>query len=203
MIDLMTQQTPDPGRRDQTQLTALVERAAAGDRGSFGLLYDEVSPVVHGICRRVLRNEGIAAETTQEVMLELWTRSSSYDPARGTVYAWAAMIAHRRAVDGVRSESSRRVREHRTHHEFRDVDVPDAAGGSGGVDTDLLRREESDRVRHCLGELTDLENESLVAAYFGGRTYSEVASHLTAPLATVKSRISSALSRMRTCLEMS
>lgn len=194
MIDLMTQETPGPGRRDDAQLTMLVGRAASGDRGAFGLLYDAVSPVAYGICRRILRHEGLAAEVTQEVMLEMWTKSSTYDPARGTVHAWAATIAHRGAVDSVRSESSRQDREHRTHREPREVDA---------VDDGILRSEESARVRHCLGELTDLENESLVAAYYGGRTYSEVARHLTAPLATVKSRIRSALARMRTCMEMS
>lgn len=194
MIDLMPDETTGPPCRDDNQLTTLVDRAAVGDREAFGMLYDAVSPVVYGICRRVLRDENIAAETTQEVMLELWTKASSYSPDRGTVYAWAATVAHRRAVDGVRSESSRRDREHRSYHEPRETE---------SVDDGLIRHDEESQVRSCLEELTALENESLTAAYYGGRTYSEVAGHLDAPLATVKSRIRSALSRLRNCLEMS
>lgn len=193
-IDVMIDETAGSALRDDNELTRLVERAAVGDRQSFGVLYDVLSPVVYGICRRVLRDEGIAAETTQEAMLELWTKSSSYSPERGTPYTWAATIAHRRAVDAVRSESSRRNREHRSYHQPRET---------SDVDEGMLRHEETSQVRSCLEDLTVLENESLIAAYYGGRTYSEVASYLSAPLATVKSRIRSALSRLRDCLEMS
>lgn len=194
MIDLMADKTPGSPQRDDARLATLVERCAAGDREAFGVLYDSLAPVVYGICRRVLRNDGIAADTSQEVMLELWTKSSSYAPGHGTVHAWAATVAHRRAVDWVRSESSRRDREHRSYHEPRETE---------SVDDGLLRSDEASRVQSCLGELTALENESLSAAYYGGRTYSEVAQHLSAPLATVKSRIRSALSRLRNCMEMS
>lgn len=194
MLNCMTDMPRGSGRPDNDRLTRLVGGAADGDRESFGLLYDAVSPVVYGISRRVLRDENMAAENTQEVMLELWSRSGTYNPRRGTVYAWAATVAHRRAVDVVRSESSRRDREHRTHRETLPVDA---------VDDGILQSEEAAQVRHCLGALTDLEKESLTAAYYGGRTYSEVARHLSAPLATVKSRIRSALSRMRTCMEKS
>ena len=192
MIDLMIDETAASARRNDDQLTRLVEHTAGGDRQSFGVLYDLLSPVVYGICLRILRDEGIAAETAQEVMLEIWTKSSSYSPERGTPYAWAATIAHRRAVDAVRSESSRHDREHRTYHE-----PPETSA----VDEDLLRHEEVSQVRSCLEDLTVLENESLMAAYYGGRTYSEVASYLSAPLATVKSRIRAGLSRLRDCLE--
>lgn len=169
-------------------------------------MYDAVSPVVYGISRRVLRDDDMAAENTQDVMLELWTRARTFDARRGTVYAWAATVAHRRSVDIVRSESSRRAREHRTHRESTaqgTSGTADTADTSDAVDAGMLRREETAQVRRCLGELTALENESLVAAYYGGRTYSEVARHLSSPLSTVKSRIRSALTRMRTCMGMS
>ncbi|RII42397.1 RNA polymerase subunit sigma [Galactobacter valiniphilus] len=187
---------PDPRFRslratEAEELGVLVERCAAGDREAFAELYKVVAPIVHGVCRRVMVDRGLAEETAQDVMVELWSKSAGYRPERGTVFAWAATVAHRRSVDRVRSEVSRRRREAALPEE-RELD---------GTDEALLREEDGRRVRDCLETLTELESQAVVHAYYDGLSYTEVATRLASPLPTVKSRIRSGLIRLRGCLE--
>lgn len=193
---------PSPGDRsaDVTQRQKLVHLLAASARGdqlAFASLYDVVAPVVHGIAARVVRNPALAAELTQEVMVEIWRSADRFDPQRGTVFAWASTMAHRRAIDRVRSEHARFQREQRDH----------TLGGTNSVaaapEDQVMEALEASRVRDCLGGLTDLEREAVSAAYYGGQSYSEVARSLNAKLATVKSRIRSGLERLRVCLGVS
>src|SRR5262245_21730810 len=88
-------------------------RIAKGDERAFAELYDELAPVIHGIVRRVVRDPAQSEEVTQEVFVELWRQAARFDSARGGVRSWAVMIAHRRAVDRVRSEQSLRDRHAR------------------------------------------------------------------------------------------
>ncbi len=187
---------PDPRFRSQRateaeELGVLVERCAAGDREAFAGLYQVVAPIVHGVCRRLMVDRGLAEETAQDVMVELWSKSGGYRPERGTVFAWAATVAHRRAVDRIRSEVSRRRREGALPEE-RELD---------GTDDALLREEDKRRVRECLETLTELESQAVAHAYYDGLSYAEVARRLASPLPTIKSRIRSGLTRLRGCLE--
>lgn len=89
---------------DSTTKNDLLLRTAQGDRDAFSLLYDEVAPMVYGIALRVVRDPARAEEVSQEAFLQVWDHSDRFDPVRGTATAWIAAIAHRRAVDVVRSE---------------------------------------------------------------------------------------------------
>lgn len=193
---------PAPGDRSadlaqRERLIQLLAASAQGDQSAFASLYDEVSPVVHGIAVRVLRNPALAAELTQEVMVEIWRTADRFDRRRGSVFAWAATMAHRRAIDRVRSEESRVAREQRDHQ----LDAAHAVGAA--PEEQMLEALDASRVRQCLGRLTELEREAVSAAYYGGQSYSEVAQALGAKLATVKSRIRSGLERLRLCLGVS
>ena len=94
-------------------LTVLLDRSAAGDQGAFAELYDAVAPLVFGVVKRVLRDRAQAEEVTQEVFVNMWRDCGRYDHERGSVRTWAATIAHRRAVDRVRSEQAHRNRQER------------------------------------------------------------------------------------------
>jgi RNA polymerase sigma-70 factor, ECF subfamily len=166
---------------------------ADGDRGAFASLYDETSPIVHGTALRVLRDPDLAAEVTQEVMIEVWRSARRFDPARGTVFAWIAIMAHRRAVDRVRSVQAQRSRDNL-------VAARDYAPPYDHVAEAVERTSEQHRVHDCLKGLTDLQREAVVRAYYGGRTYREVAEDMAASLPTVKTRIRDGLHRLRTCL---
>lgn len=166
-----------------------IERAARGDEAAFAEFYDEVSPVVYGTALRVLRNQAIAEEVTQDVFLELWKQAPRYDRSKGSPKAWAATVAHRRAVDRVRSEASARARDEadrRLASVDHDVVVDE-------VTTNLDRT----RVVSALDQLATPQREALSLAYYGGHTYREVAVLLDVPEGTVKTRIRDGLARLR------
>lgn len=175
------------------RLAALLRACAEGDQVAFAQVYDAVSPMVYGTCLRVIRDPDLAAETMQDVMLEAWRTVAAFDSERGSAKAWFATMAHRRAVDRVRSVQAQRTRDEQdaVRSYVREVDE---------VTDEVLRRADAERVAHCLGGLTDTQRESVTLAYWDGLTYREVAERLGAALPTVKSRIRDGLTRLRQCL---
>ena len=172
---------------------ALMERVARGDLASFDTLYTVLAPAVYGVARRVVRDPSRAEEVAQEVFLEVWRLATRFDPRRGSARTWVLTIAHRRAVDAVRSTESARAREQRAAQ----LDSEEVAG----PEDEVLASAERDDVQHCLGALTPLQLESVRLAYFQGYTYAEVATLLDRPLPTIKTRMRDGLIRLRDCLE--
>ena len=171
----------------------LLVEVAKGDDIAFERLYSIIAGPILGLVRRVVRDGAQSEEVAQDVLVELWRTAPSYDPAKGAALSWVLTLAHRRAVDRVRSAQARRVREDRFGIEsaVREFDeVAEAATAS-------IEREQ---VRHCLGALTPLQRECIELAYYGGRTYREVAVLLNTPLGTVKTRLRDGLIRLRDCL---
>lgn len=182
---------PAPGSRPLADDT--LDRVAAGDQDAFAALYDAVSPAVHGTALAVLRDPDHAAEVTQEVMVEIWRTASRYDRRLGSPRTWATTMAHRRAVDRVRSVQAQRTRDQAALDRDRPVDYDHVAEQVEG-------RMEAERLRHCMDGLTDTQRESVTLAYYGGLSYREVAEDLNAALPTIKSRIRDGLIRLRDCL---
>ncbi|TCC57781.1 sigma-70 family RNA polymerase sigma factor [Kribbella pittospori] len=171
----------------------LLARAAGGDTAAFSALYDRVTPWVFGLVRRILRNPAQSEEVTQEVMIDVWRTATRFDPHRGSAHAWILTIAHRRAVDRVRSEQAAADRTELIGARSAEVDFDQVA------DT-VTTRLESEQVRRCLDTLTDLQRESITLAYYNGYTYPEVAQRLDAKLPTIKARMRDGLIRLRDCL---
>lgn len=168
----------------------LMERVALGNQEAFAALYDRFSDRVFGLVRRVLRDPAQSEEVAQEVFVEAWRLARQYDHAKGSVSTWMLTLAHRRAVDRVRSEQSARAREDR-------VAVRDKTIDYDPVSEQVEIRFEHEQVRRALDELTDLQRQAVELAYYGGNTYREVAELLDTPLATVKTRLRDGLIRMR------
>lgn len=167
-----------------------MSRVAEGDQGAFAQLYDATSRTVFGIVLRVVQNHAQAEEVTQEVYVEAWRAARRFDPALGTPSAWLNTIAHRKAVDRVRSVERRSVRENREAQSAGAQDARDTADLV--VDAD-----EGRRVRDALEQLTEAQRTALQLAYYEGRSYREVAEYLEVPLGTAKTRIRDALKRLR------
>ncbi len=199
MTGMETRPTPLPwarGRGGTTpgmDLAALLARVANGDHGAFEAVYDQVAARVFGIVRSVIRDPSLSEEVTQEVMVEVWRTASRYDHGKGPAMAWVATIAHRRAVDRVRSEQRSAQRDRRAAAPVTAYD--DVAETVAGI----LDRE---RVRHCLGSLTELQREAVLLAYYGGHTYRQVAGLLGVPPGTVNTRMRDGLIRLRDCLRV-
>ncbi|GAA4621517.1 sigma-70 family RNA polymerase sigma factor [Actinoallomurus vinaceus] len=180
-------------REHRSELDRLLGRVAAGDTAAFERLYDEVAGAVYGLIHRVVRDAAHAEEVAQEVLVEVWRSAPRYDPARGGAMAWIMTMAHRRAVDRVRSEQAASERADRAGR--REV-VPAHDEVAESVETRL----EHERVRRCLERLTPLQRESIVLAYYEGYSYREVAERVATPLGTVKTRMRDGLIRLRDCL---
>ncbi|MCG5449602.1 MULTISPECIES: sigma-70 family RNA polymerase sigma factor [unclassified Micromonospora] len=171
----------------------LLPRVARGDEAAFATLYDAMAGRVLGLARRVVRDPAQAEEVTQEVMVEVWRTAGRFDAGRGSASAWILTMAHRRAVDRVRSEQAHINRT-------QQVAATEAHVPYDEVVEDVTARLEREQVRRCLGRLTPVQRESVTLAYYGGHTYREVAEKLQTPLPTVKTRMRDGLIRMRDCL---
>ena len=176
---------------ERQRLNDLLVQVAEGDKDAFTKLYDAVAPVVLGITRRVVRDRAQSEEVTQEVMLELWRRAARFDPERGAASAWVATMAHRRAVDRVRSSQSSRDREHSAGR----WEIP-----YDSVSEQVESSAERETLARAMSQLTPLQREAIELAYYDGRTYREVATYLDAPLGTVKTRMRDGLMRLRQAL---
>jgi RNA polymerase sigma-70 factor, ECF subfamily len=180
-----------PGVGPGADLAAQIGLVARGDAAAFEAVYELLGPSVFGIVQRVIRDPAQSEEVTQEVMLEVWRTAAKFDASRGSATAWVLTLAHRRAVDRVRSVQKESERERRTAA----ADVP-----YDEVTEAVESRLERERVRRCLGLLTELQRESVTLAYYGGYTYGQVAILLGIPTGTVKTRMRDALIRLRDCL---
>jgi RNA polymerase sigma-70 factor (ECF subfamily) len=173
-----------------TTTEQLLAWVADGDQGAFELLYDRVAPAVLGLVTRVLRDPAQSEEVTQEVLVEVWRTATRFDPTKGGASAWVLTMAHRRAVDRVRSAQAASDRDAKAA--LLDQ-VPAYDEVSEAVELNLER----EQVRQALDSLTDLQREALRLAYYGGFTHREVADLLQVPLGTVKTRLRDGLIRLR------
>jgi RNA polymerase sigma-70 factor (ECF subfamily) len=187
----------EPGLRlvssyDGPDVDALVRQVARGDSRAFEQLYDELSPAVYGLARRVVRDPARAEDVAQDVFLEVWRKAARFDAALGHGKTWVMTIAHRRAVDAVRKNEAAKRSDGQVMTEEVGHDEPAERA---------IQSEEQSAVRNCLETLTDLQLESVRLAYFNGYTYGEVATLLDKPLPTIKTRMRDGLIRLRDCLE--
>jgi RNA polymerase sigma-70 factor (ECF subfamily) len=185
---------PAAGRQaSATRLADLVALSAGGHQDAFAELYDLTAVRIHGVVLRVLRSADHTAEVTQEVFVEVWRQATRYSPEKGSVLAWMTTMAHRRAVDRVRSVSSEAARDERYA----------AAAADRAVDyvwEGVEQRLDAETVHKGMASLTAIQREAITLAYFGGYSQSQVAQLLDLPLGTVKTRIRDGLIGLRVAL---
>ncbi|MBF6541261.1 sigma-70 family RNA polymerase sigma factor [Nocardia farcinica] len=187
--------TRAPGRPlgEGPDLAALLSQIAAGDREAFTQFYRATNVRVFRTALRVLRGHAAAEETTQEVFLQVWSIADRYDRRLCSPVGWLMMLTHRRAVDRVRAEAAAGIRE----------STYGATSSSAAYDVvaeAAVQRLERLEVARYLRGLSAVQREAIALAYYGGRTYREVAAHLDVPLPTVKTRIRSGLQQLEASL---
>jgi RNA polymerase sigma-70 factor (ECF subfamily) len=174
-------------RVDELELAA---RLVAGDQRALGDVYERYVGLVFGLARRILRDDAMAEEVTQEVFVYLWEHPARFDASRGTLRAWLGVLAHRRSVDRVRAE------ERRSRLEARVEPVETMSAAQAEVDEELSRAWLAGCVRDALDQLPADQRDAVVLAYFGGRTFRQVAIDLAIPEGTAKSRLRLGLAKL-------
>jgi RNA polymerase sigma factor (sigma-70 family) len=168
------------------------DRVVAGDDTALREVYDQYASFVYGLAARVIGDPRAAEDVSQDVFVAFWERPGAFDPDRGSLRTWLGTLTHRRSVDHVRREEARRRRTER--EASRAVPAPDVEE----MATALLAAE---RVRAALDVLPAEQRRAIQLAYFGGKTYREVAEILGIPEGTAKSRLRLALRRIADALE--
>lgn len=173
-----------PFRSATADTPALLSRLARGDDKALGDFYDLYAGLVNGLALRILHDDTEAEDVVQEVFVQVWRQAERYDSSRGSPEAWLCTMARARAIDRLRRRASRRE------------ETP-AAAPSASV---APRTEEAFAVRKALDGLSDDQRRAVELAYYEGLTQSEIAQRLGEPLGTVKTRIRTALMRLRETL---
>jgi len=170
--------------------TDLLQRVAQGDQRAFSELYDLITPRRLGLVRHVLKDHAQSEEVVQEVLLEIWQTAPRFDPNKGKAVTWMLTMAHRRAIDRVRSAQSSRDRDTR-------IGIRDLGREYDSVSENVEIRIEHERVEKALTKLTELQRQAVELAYYGGYTHSEVSTMLSVPIGTVKTRLRDGMIRLR------
>lgn len=167
---------------------ALADRLMSRDESALREIMNLYGGVVLGMARRVLVNPGLAEEVAQDAFLALWRRPGAYDPIRGSLQSFLLGVTRNKAIDLVRKEESLRRTKDALTSEL-ETTSKETSPHEGLV--------ERHQVRDALQQLTDVQREAVVLAYFGGRTYREVADELGIPEGTAKTRLRDGLSTLR------
>ena len=168
----------------------VLEAVGRGDDDALGVLYDRFGRLAFRLAFRILRDRALAEDAVQEAFLAVWRSADAYKRERAKPSTWILTVVHRRAVDIVRREQSRRG-------EPLEV-APEPSVGP--VDEDAVLRDRRAAVQAALNKLPGEQRQALELAYYGGLTQSELAERLGVPLGTVKSRMFAGLGRLRELL---
>ncbi len=168
----------------------LMHRVRGRDQDALVELHARYASLVFSVAWRVLDEQGICEEVTQDVFMRLWHRPEQYDPAKGRLSTWLMNVARNLAIDRARQRQSHNPR---TGLFFLDEnpDLTEALLASDGLDA------ERQMLWSVVAQLSDEQRTALELAYFHGLTPLEIASVVQAPLATVKSRLQRGMQKLR------
>lgn len=168
----------------------LVAAMASGEQEALRAFNQRYGYAVAAVADRILANKADAEEVAADVLWQAWRDASRFDRSRGSVGAWLMMLARSRAIDRLRS---RKARE-------RSDEDPGMLVYTNDPTQEIYSAQRKQRVSQIMGELKDGERQVLELAYFSDLSQSEIAERTGLPLGTVKSRMRSALIKLRDSL---
>jgi RNA polymerase sigma-70 factor, ECF subfamily len=171
----------------------LLKAIAAKDDDALGRLYDLYRLILFGVLMRILNNREEAEDVLQEVFLQVWRRAADYDENRGRPFTWLVTLARSRGIDRLRGLASRE----RVAMAIRGAGANEAPEEVSDAATDAIRSERVGVVNSALADLPEDQRRPLMLAYFDGLTQSEIATKLGVPLGTVKTRMRTAMLKLR------
>jgi RNA polymerase sigma-70 factor (ECF subfamily) len=177
----------------EAEWVALVRGMAAGEQSALHALYERAHRPVFTLAVRITSSHETAEEVTLDVFHDLWRRAAGYDPANGTVLGWIMNQARSRAIDRVRFES--RQKRAAVNDPSAEAEAPDPCEILEGK-----RRRAA--VRTAMAMLTPHERQAVGASFLSDLTHAEAARRLDAPLGTIKTRIRTALRKLRLAIGM-
>jgi RNA polymerase sigma factor (sigma-70 family) len=172
---------------------ALLDGLATGDPDAAAAFVERFQRRVFGVAVRIVGDPRLAEDVAQETFLRAWQRAEAFDPRRGTVLSWLLTIARNLAIDTVRLRRIVIVDPEEL------IARRDPVTERGPADMALLRTE-TDRLRVAIDQLPIEQCRALVLAAFFGRTAQEIADSEQIPLGTAKTRIRTAMIRLRAAL---
>jgi len=170
---------------------------AAGDERALGDLYDRHGAMAYALALAIVGERADAEEAVADAFGQAWRQAGQFDPARGSVPAWLATITRTRALDLVRARGRRARALARAASEIGEGLAAPLAAAGDAPDRGVERAEARRLVVRVLAELPELQRRVIELAYFGGLSQSEIAAELQEPLGTVKTRMRTAMEKLR------
>ncbi len=178
--------------RDQEMIAQIGRR----DQGAFSALYDRLSGPLYSLAFKMLGDASDAQDALQEVFVQIWSRASTYDPEKSSVFSWAVLLTRSRAIDRLRTRDRRLRVVVESTAENKVAEATDASTVESAADT-ANKKDEAAHVRSLLNNLPEDQRQAIELAFFGHRTHHEIAAQLGQPLGTVKARIRRGLLKLR------
>lgn len=179
------------GDTGSVTLTDLLARCRTGDGDAFRALYDAESARLYGMALRITGQPALAADAVHDAFLQASQKAGRFDPARGSAEAWLTGLVRYRAIDLIRQRT----------REAPEEAAPEREDPQPGALDVLLESAAGEALHRCLSVLEERQRQIIVLAFVNGMTHAELASHLNAPLGTVKSWIRRGLQALKACLE--
>ncbi len=179
---------PSADRNPMPSDLALAAAIRSGDQEAMAVLYDRYSSIVYSVALRVLQETAAAEDVLQDIFMQLWRNPGAFDPSRGNMAAWLAVIARHRAIDA--------LRRRKPEDDFENVTVSVEADLASDVD----RARAMVKVREAFEGMSPRQRSAIEMAYFEGLTHTEIATKTGEPLGTVKTRIRTGLLSLRKML---
>ena len=176
-----------------TPETELLAQVLGGSREALSALYDRFARQVFSLALRMVENQSLAEEITQDVFMTVWSRGATYKSDRGSFAAWLLSVTHNRCIDELR----RRRRRARLPTMTVDELHAEPGGNPDEVINEVLTTLDRKMLMEALNNIPTQQKQVVLMAYYQGLTQSEIAEVLEIPLGTVKTRMRLALQKMR------